>query len=389
MRTGHSSSHPISQGAHWLCIKALSTSGENALEIESPNQSEQNHTAIRGHILFAFGVLVALLLAWRLRDVLTLIYVSALFAAVLLPVVNSIVLFETRGGRRISRGVAIALLVGAVFAFLGVLLALGLPPVIRDIHQFASDLPGRIPPIVARLKHIPLADKLGVDTLSQKAQSGLSATAEYLFASFPAWMARIFNLVTAVILCVYFMLEGNIAYQWFMSLFPVHNRLRLAVTLEKAEIRMSKWLLGQGLLMLILGVCSTITFGLLHVRYFVLLGVLMGLMNIIPIAGGVITIIVAAAVAALDSWTKMAGVFIFYLIYVNVENAYLTPRIMRSSVNLMGLSVLIALIAGTELAGIAGALVAVPTAALVAVFMDEYLVQKDLPHSEGITQRAP
>jgi predicted PurR-regulated permease PerM len=77
----------------------------------------------------------------------------------------------------------------------------------------------------------------------------------------------------------------------------------------------------------------------------------------------------------------MAGVFIFYLIYVNIENAFLTPRIMRSSVNLMGLSVLIALIAGTELAGVVGALVAVPTAALIAVLLDEYLVQKDVAKS--------
>jgi predicted PurR-regulated permease PerM len=129
--------------------------------------------------------------------------------------------------------------------------------------------------------------------------------------------------------------------------------------------------------MLILGVSSTLVFGLLHVRYFFLLGVLMGLMNIIPIAGGVVTITVVALVAALDSWGKMAGVLIFYIIYVNIENAYLTPRIMRSSVNLMGLTVLIALIAGTELAGVVGALVAVPTAALIAVLMEEYLVQKD------------
>ena len=190
-------------------------------------------------------------------------------------------------------------------------------------------------------------------------------------------MGRIFDLLTAFILCVYFMLEGSSAYQWLMSLLPVDKRLRLAVTLQKAERRMSKWLVGQGLLMLILGTSSTIVFGLLHVRYFFLLGVLMGLMNIIPIAGGVITILLVASVAALDSWAKMAGVFIFYLIYVNIENAYLTPRIMRSSVNLMGLTVLIALIAGTALAGVVGALVAVPTAALVAVLMDEYLVQKD------------
>lgn len=332
---------------------------------------------MRSHILFAFALLLALALAWRLREVLTIIYVSALFAVVLLPVVDSLVLFETRSGRHLSRAAAIALLLTAVLGVLAVFFVVALPPVIHDIHQFAADLPSRIPQILARVKRIPLADKLGVDTVASKIEGGLSATAEYLFASFPAWMGRIFDLLTAFVLCVYFMLEGNIAYQWFMSLLPVEKRLRLAVTLEKAEIRMSKWLFGQALLMLILGICSTIAFGLLHVRYFVLLGVLMGLMNIIPIAGGVITILVAGLVAALDSWTKMAGVFLFYLVYVNVENAYLTPRIMRSSVNLMGLTILIALIIGTELAGVVGALAAVPTAALIAVLMDEYFVQKD------------
>ena len=129
--------------------------------------------------------------------------------------------------------------------------------------------------------------------------------------------------------------------------------------------------------MLILGVSSTIVFGILHVRYFFLLGVLMGLFNIIPIAGGIITMILVAGVAAIDSWSKLAGVLIFYVIYVNIENAYLIPRIMRSSVNLMGLTVLIALICGTALAGVVGALVAVPTAALISVLLDEYAVQKE------------
>jgi predicted PurR-regulated permease PerM len=129
--------------------------------------------------------------------------------------------------------------------------------------------------------------------------------------------------------------------------------------------------------MLILGVSSTIVFGILHVRYFFLLGVLMGLFNIIPIAGGIITMILVAGVAAIDSWSKLAGVLIFYVIYVNIENAYLIPRIMRSSVNLMGLTVLIALICGTALAGVVGALVAVPTAALISVLLDEYAVHKE------------
>jgi predicted PurR-regulated permease PerM len=344
----------------------------------TPTWKQREPNIVRGHILFAFGVMLALALAWRLRETLTLVYVSAMFAVVLSPVINAIMRFELRGGRRISRAVAIGLLLTFVVLTLAIFFTVGLPPVIRDFHQFASDLPSRIPTIVARIKRIPYADKLGVDdAIAGKIENALSATAQYVLASFPNWVGRIFDLLTALVLCVYFMLEGDKAYQWFMSLFPIENRLRLAVTLQRAEFRMSGWLFGQGLLMLILGVYSTIVFGLLGVRYFFLLGVLMGLMNIIPIAGGVITILLVGLVAAIDSWTKMTFVFVFYLIYVNIENAYLTPRIMRSSVNLMGLTVLIALIAGTELAGVVGALVAVPTAALIAVLMEEYLVQKD------------
>ena len=353
-------------------------SQEQGLPPSTANPNQEARGAVRSHILFAFGIALALALAWRLREVLLLVYVSALFAVVLMPVVNTLMRLELRGGHHISRGVAIALLLAIAFLALTTFLTLGLPPVIRDLHQFATDLPNRIPVIEARVERLPFADQLGVGTVAEKAENAVSATAEYLLASFPNWMGTIVNLLTGFVLCIYFMLEGEYAYGWFMSLLSVESRLRLAVTLYRAEIRMSRWLFGQGLLMLLLGTCSTFVFGLLHVRYFFLLGVLMGLMNIIPIAGGVITILLVALVAALDSWAKMAAVFLFYLVWINLENAYLIPRIMRQSVNLMGLSVLIALIAGTELAGIVGALVAVPTAALIAVLMDEYLVQKDV-----------
>jgi len=290
-----------------------------------------------------------------------------------MPLVNRITRVHFRG-RRLSRLVAIILLVVTVFVALMLLFVLGLPPVIRDIHQFAEDLPERIPAIVAHLKKLPLADKFGVDSLAQRAEDAASSTASYLFASFPLWMTRIFALLTAFVLCIYFMLEGEYAYKWLLSLFTAGHRTRLQTTLARAEKRMSKWLVGQGSLMLILGVSSITVFGLLRLRYFVLLGVLMGLMNIVPIAGGIVTILVVGGVAALDSWTKMACVFAFYAIYINIENAILTPRIMGSSVDLMGLTVLIALLLGTAVAGVVGALVAVPTAVLVTCLIDEYFV---------------
>jgi predicted PurR-regulated permease PerM len=367
-----------------------------ARPLNSPDQNpDANPTAkpanVRSHILFAIAVLLALALAWKLRTVLELVYVSALFAVVLTPIVQRIMLIHVPyRGRTVSpsRPIAIVALLVSVFVLLAGFFLIGLPPVVRDIQHFAADLPARIPSIVAKLKHLPLADKFGVDSLAQKAEGIASSTAQYLFNSAPLWLGHLFDIVTAFILCIYFMLEGEFAYRYFLSLFPVERRERLARTLAIAETRMSKWLLGQGSLMLILGVCSLITFGFLHVRYFVLLGILMGLFNIIPIAGGVITILLVAGVAAIDSWEKMLGVFIFYAVYVQVENGYLTPRIMKSSVDLMGLTVLVALQAGSEIAGVVGALVAVPTAALVAVLVDEYLVQKD-PEAEQIAHESP
>jgi predicted PurR-regulated permease PerM len=354
----------------------LSTSGlpqpDPTLHAERAKHTRAN---TRSYILFTIGILLLLALAWKLSKELEILYVSALFAVVLMPAVNRISALSIRGYHP-SRTVAIIVLIAVVVISLTLFFSFGLPPVVHDLRQFSTDLPQHIPVIVDKLKKVPLVDRLGIDSLVKRAEDALSATADYLFVSLPAWLTHIFDILTAAFLCIYFMLEGEYAYRFFLSLFPIDRRRRLDQTLRKAERKMSKWLLGQGTLMLILGVSSITVFGLLHVRYFLLLGVLMGLLNIIPIAGGVITILLAAIVAALDSWTKMAAVLAFYAVYANIENALLTPRIMRSSVNLMGLTVLVALLIGTALAGVVGALVAVPTAALIAVLLEEYAVQR-------------
>jgi predicted PurR-regulated permease PerM len=369
---------PEAVRAHTTCISHPYPQ-ENHLTTILPHltpEQKQSRAAVRGNILFAVVVLLLLALAWVLQKELLILYVSALFAVVLMPVVTRITELNVRGYHP-SRPVAIILLILTVILVLAIFFTTGLPPVLRDLREFSNDLPQRIPEAVTRIKKLPMADKFGIDTVAQRAEGAFTATASYIFTSLPLWLTHIFDILTTIFLCIYFMLEGESAYLFFLSLFPTSQRNRLDLTLKKAEHKVSKWLLGQGLLMLILGVSSTIVFGLLHVRYFLLLGFLMGLFNIIPIAGGVITILVAAGVAALDSWTKMAGVFLFYAIYQNIENAVLTPRIMRSSVNLMGLTVLVALLLGTALAGIVGALVAVPTAALISVLLEEYAVQRD------------
>ncbi len=337
--------------------------------------------SIRGDIAFAFILGIALYVAWVVHDVLLIVYVSALFAVVLMPVVNGIRRLRI-GKWQPSRAIAIVLLFLIVFSLAGLFFAFALPPVASDLNQFARELPTRGPEMLARAQQLPLVRHVDLSALNAKLQDFASTSATFLLVTLRNGAGRLFDILTGIILTVYFMLEGESAYAWFLSFFPADRRERLDRALSRAELRMGKWLLGQGSLMLILGLVSTITFLALKVRYAYALGVLMGVFNLIPIVGALISVSIALIVAAIDSWGRALGVLIVYLVYAQVENSFLTPRIMKSSVGLSGLSVLIALLLGASLAGVVGALVSVPTAVLVGELLDEYLVKPKVVASD-------
>jgi predicted PurR-regulated permease PerM len=342
--------------------------------IATPVAAEKPSKGRRRDILFTFGVILVLYTAWHVRHELLIVYVSALFAVVLMPVQRGIMSIEV-GRWRPGRGIAALILVLIVAGAAGLFFFLALPPVIHDLHSFALEIPTRGPQLLARVQKLPFLRHVNLSTLNAKIQDYASNFATYVVLSIKNWATVLFDIVTGVVLTIYFMLEGDTAYYWMLSFFSVEKRQRLDATLARAEVRMGKWLLGQGLLMLILGVSSTIVFVLLHVRYAYALGVLMGIFNIIPVAGALLSMSLVVMVAAIDSWGRVAGVLIFYVIYAQVETSYLTPRIMRTSVDLAGLAVIVALLLGSALAGIVGAMVAVPTAVLVAVLLNEYAVK--------------
>jgi predicted PurR-regulated permease PerM len=247
------------------------------------------------------------------------------------------------------------------------------------VQALVSELPTRGPKLLDKVHQVPFASHLNLSGLAAKLQGFASNFAEYLFLSISGWAGKLADVGAVIFLTIYFMLEGDEAYHWILSLFPKSARGRLNTTLLRADVRMGKWLLGQGGLMLILGLSSLIVFVLLKVRYAYALAVLMGALNIVPIVGAMISMALVLLAAATDSWEKVAGVLVFYAIYAQVETSYLTPRIMKSSVDLSSLGVLVALLMGSKLAGVIGAMVAVPTAVLVTVLIQEYLVKDDEP----------
>ena len=336
----------------------------------------ENTRSTRASIVFAFAMALALYLVWFVRDVLVLLYVSALFAVVLTPAVRAT--SNLRVGRwRPFRGPAAILFLVAALALLVIAFgSLAFPPIVRDLQTFSGEMPTRLPLLLAKLQRIPFSSRIDTGQIISKLQDWAAQGAGYLLTSAKNWASGIARLVMGLVLTLCFLLEGDGAYRWLLSFFPAAPRRRLDAALQRASVRMGNWLLGQASLMLIFGLTSTIVFLSLHLRYAYALGVLTGLLNIVPVVGAAISLALALLVAAIDSWGRVLGVAIFFAAYLSVENYFLIPFIMKNRVNLPALAIFVSLLLGSALAGILGAMVAIPTAVLVSVLLDEYLVRK-------------
>ncbi len=340
-------------------------------------QPASNSTSsIRGNIIFAFALVLALDLAWLLRSVLVLLYVSALFAVVLTPVVRATSRLRIGRWHPFHGATAIFFLLLIVAGALTAFGFLAFPPVIRDLQSLNGEMPARLPPLLARLRQIPFVDRLNSGEVINWIQGSLSQTASTLLTSLTGWAHALLQVSPASCL-------RSISFSKATALIAGFSRffLRSPVNVStspcsRAAARMEKWLIGQASLMLILGMASTILYLSLDIRYAYGLGVLTGLLNMIPVLGAAVSIVLALLVAALDSWGRMLGVAIFFLVYLQIESSLLIPRIMKHRVHLPALAIFVALLLGSAVEGVVGALVAIPTAVLVSVLVDEYLVKK-------------
>jgi predicted PurR-regulated permease PerM len=319
-------------------------------------------------LVLGFALAVFLATAWFVRQALLIIYVSAVFAVVLKPAVDRLHRTSIFGWHP-GRGMALLLLVLALCLVLGGLISVALPSIIENVADFTSTTGKQFEALRRRFQSVPLLRYLDFSEWQSQFSSALARI-------LPAVGRATASTTTSVLLTAYFILDGAALLKRTIQTLPPESCQRLETTLGRAARRMRHWLAGQAILMAILGGSSAITFGAMGLPYFYLLGLFAGIANIVPLLGPLVTVAVASAVAATQSGWQVLGVLIFYLIYQQVENAFLTPKIMKSQVQLPSSIVIVALLIGSELAGIAGALVAVPSAVIVAELASEYLMDK-------------
>lgn len=323
-------------------------------------------TAFAGAILWA---------AYLARNVLLLIYISSLLAIGFSPVVRLIERQKVLpiGTRRFPRWLAILVLYVMI---IGAMVGIGfviIPPLVDQAQQLwaaRNDMFERAQEFL--ISRGFLEEHLTFSEAVQRAPVGGSTNAVgTVFGTIWGVVGGIFGFLTILILTFYLLVEATHLRQGLIRLFPRPRRARVEKASRDITLKVSAWLGGQILLGTIIGVTSAIGLGLLGVPFFYVLALIAGIGELIPIVGPILSAIPALAIAATVSWNKALLVLIFFIVQQQFENHILVPKVMGRQVGISPVMVILALLIGGNLLGILGALLAVPTAAIVQVLFNE------------------
>jgi len=325
-------------------------------------------------IALLVAVAIVAWIAYLALNALLLIYVSVLLAIGFGPIVRVI---ERRPFGRLPRWFAILIV---YLVIVGVLTIAGFLVIPTLVHQ-AQELWTRLPSLIDRAQTFLIDRGLLRDRISlEEAVRGTPGTPAAAVRNVAAAVTNIFSgvlaFITLLILTFYLLVESASLFAAFARLFPREARPRVLEVSNKISGKVSAWLSGQLILAAVIGTTAAAGLWLLGVPYFYVLALLAAIGEMIPIFGPILSAV--PAVLAGLSVSPQTGLFValFWLVQQQVENNLLVPKIMQRQVGVSPVVVIIALMIGGTVFGIAGAILAVPTAGIIQVIVEELLEER-------------
>ncbi|MGH9373695.1 MAG: AI-2E family transporter [Vicinamibacterales bacterium] len=346
-----------------------------------PTQPAEAKSLILWTIAMTAFAVVLIWAAYLVRDVLLLLYVSGLLAIGFSPIVRVIERQKVLpiGTRRFPRWLAILILYLAILGTLTAIGALVFPPLIDQAQQLGKALPGMFDQAQDFLisKGI-LREHLTWQQAVERAPVGQGGQAVgTVFSALIGVVGGIVGLLTILILTFYFLVESGSLRKTLLQLFPGHRRKRVDAVARAITTKVSAWLGGQLLLAGIIGTTTAIFLWTFGIPFFYVLALISAIGELIPVVGPILAAIPAIAVAATVSFNKVLLVVAFFVLQQQLENHVLVPKVMQRQVGVNPVAVIVALLIGGNLLGIAGAILAVPTVAIMQVLFSEWMASRE------------
>lgn len=335
-------------------------------------------TVFRWSAAGALGVLVvvlAVLALYSMRGLLVQASIAVFIAVSLDPAVRWMI----RHG--VKRGHAVALVVVFILALTAGILWAVIPPLVRQADGLTSDFPTYLDrvrgasPTLRRLES-GLGLRSRIDGLTRELPVRL---AEQSLEFGRRFLDALLSLLLVSVLAIYLMLDLARLRRGLVRLFPKRHRARVSDVINVTIEKVGAYMIGNLLISLIAGISTLIALTALRVPFALPLAVFVAVADLIPFVGATIGAVVSVIVAAATTnlWPTTILVAVVFVLYQQVENYVIAPRVLRDTVKIPSIAVLFAALVGASVLGIVGALVAIPIAAVVKVIGSERMRARD------------
>jgi predicted PurR-regulated permease PerM len=337
---------------------------------------DKNLSIGTGTIVRFFLVVIVIAALYYLRDVLLVVVSAVVIASALEPAVRRL------GKYRIHRVVAAVLIYLALAAILAGILIFFMPLFVNDVISFLASVPRQISlddiwsPIrdfginigsgSGAISSVSLAD------LVQSLQSSITGTTAGAFKAASFIFGGVLSFMLIIVLSFYLVVQED-GVENFIRIITPSNKHEYAINLwGRARRKIGSWLQGQILLGVLIGVLVFLVLKVVGVPHALVLAVLAGVFELIPIFGPVISSVPAILVAYSDLGTGTAILLIgLYLIIYQFESQLFYPLVVKKIVGISPIIVILALVIGAKLAGVLGAIIAVPLSAALMEYVND------------------
>ncbi len=321
------------------------------------------------------GVLavLALFFLYVIRDVVVVFFVAIILTASVAPAIERLESF------RIPRTIGVLGVYAVIVGLLVTVVSLIVPLFSDQVRELSANTPAYLEKFsifadgiksFLQFHNVPIdAGALSGGSESSGAVSGIFSTTVGVFQA-------LFSIVVIFFLSLYMSFERRGIDKVLVTVTPAEYEERVLYFSRKVQDKIGQWMFGQLLLMTIAFTFYFIGLSVLGIPYALLLALLSGLLEMVPYAGPIMAATPAIILGlTVSPWLGVA-VALLYTIIQQVQGHIIIPQVMRRTVGLNPVAVIMALLIGAKLAGIAGILLAVPSAAALSVFTDEFLGKK-------------
>jgi predicted PurR-regulated permease PerM len=336
---------------------------------------------------FAMALIIALFwLIWRLAPVITPFAIAAGLAYLGDPLVDRLERFKL-GSWQFGRTLAVVIVFGLMTLLFGLLLVVVIPLLVEQVRHLIDRLPAyydwvfgiAVPWVSQQLGVDPATlDRAGIGSMLQSYWGELSGAvvgmAETLTRSGQAVVGWVTNLVLIPVVTFYLLRDWDVLISGVRRLLPPHIEPTVSGLAAEIDAVMGAFLRGQVIVMLALGVIYTIGLWLVGIEAAFLIGMGAGLLSIVPYLGSIIGLL-AAVIAALFQYHDLLHVALVALVFVvgqSAEGMFLTPKLVGDRVGLHPVAVIFAILAGGQLFGFLGILLALPAASALNVLVRHF-----------------